>query len=342
MRIRPAALLLILALPAAALRLFPLVSYSTGSGFLFGGVLSHNLEPPMRPFAVTTMAYVYTSGSAWAGPRVLIPAGRGMVTVEGEYASDRGRDYYGWGNGGDDDVTAEYDSEQQRLAVTYAFLPAGGLLLTAGLEGRHTVVFDREESDLWELSPTGTYGSSWSAGPLLEARWDPGLPLPGYLGLGLSHQAGDGFSYSGIEGDLAVFASVTGSTMPSLRLHLGRHLGSGGTPFEFLPHLGGEDGLRGYGDRRFMGDWTLLGNLEVRQRLATIGPGDMERMEVGLVLFGDMGQVSDDLEGMTWDGFHLDAGVGARLVIPGGAVLRADFALSPEGLGVQMALGELF
>jgi hemolysin activation/secretion protein len=127
-----------------------------------------------------------------------------------------------------------------------------------------------------------------------------------------------------------------------VRVRLSRHIGSGSTPFPFLPSLGGSSGLRGYSDGRFTGDWALLVNAELRQRIFSLAVDEENRFDFALVLFGDAGQVADHMEVFRWDRFHLDGGLGARMSLPGGGSLRADFALSPEGLGIQMGLGELF
>ncbi|MCK4505972.1 MAG: hypothetical protein KAW14_10160, partial [Candidatus Aegiribacteria sp.] len=92
----------------------------------------------------------------------------------------------------------------------------------------------------------------------------------------------------------------------------------------------------------FGGSWTLLANLELRQRLLTFKIDENNTIELGVVLFGDAGQVADDPDEVRWNRFHLDGGLGLRITIPGGGTLRVDFAISPEGHGIQLAFGELF
>lgn len=333
---------MVLAVPAGGWKVVPLLSYSTSSGVLLGGVVNHNMMPPFTPFAFSTMAYVYTDGSVSAGPQILIPSGRGMFHAGLSYLSDRKNKFYGWGNGGSDETYGEYSAETAEATGSYSFSPLEGFLLSLGASCRHSTVYDRTGEDLWAQAPSQRYGSAWTAGPFLRAKVSIPGPVPGYV-TGESGLQTDGQDvYTDTGASCAAFIPIGPSTVTGLRVRLGRHTGSASTPFAFLPSLGGSSGLRGYGDGRFTGDWTLLANLELRQRLFGIQLDETSMFEFSVVLFGDAGQVADHLDGMGWDRFHLDGGVGLRMSLPEGGALRADFALSPEGLGIQMGLGELF
>ncbi|OPL19414.1 MAG: hypothetical protein AVO35_11055 [Candidatus Aegiribacteria sp. MLS_C] len=337
-----AAAALLLAGPAGGWKVVPLLSYSTSSGVLLGGVVNHNMVPPFSPFAFSTMAYVYTDGSVSAGPQMLIPSGNGVFHAGLNYLADRKNRFYGWGNAGSDETYGEYSAETAEATGSYSFRPLECFLLSLGASCRHSTVYDRTGEDLWAQAPSRRYGSAWTAGPFLMAR----VSIPGPPACYMAGEAGvqtDGEDvYTDTEVSSAVFVPIGPSTVTGLRIRLGRHTGSGSTPFSFLPSLGGSSGLRGYGDGRFTGDWTLLANLELRQRLFCIRLEEAGSLEFSVVLFGDAGQVADNLGGMGWDRFHMDGGMGFRMSLPEGGALRADFALSPEGLGIQMGLGELF
>ena len=335
-------LLMTAAAPGLAWRVFPLVSYSSSNGFLLGGVATHNMMPPFRPFAFSTMAYMYTGGSLYAGPEFMFPAGSGMVRLRLEYSVNKKEKFYGWGNEGDGDVHAGYESETQELMCSYNFAPSMRLVLTGGGSLVHSTAYGREDSPLWSTSPTDVYGSTWTGGPFVGVRASFPALLEGYASLDLDHQFGGNYSYSRAELALAVFTPVGPGSIPALRLSAVKHFNSPSTPFQYLPSLGGSAGLRGYSDGRFRGDWSILANLEFRQRILSLRLDEDISMDFGLVAFGDAGQVADSPDEMRWDRFHLDAGLGARIGIPGGGTLRADFALSPEGLGIQMGLGQLF
>lgn len=288
------------------------------------------------------MAYAYTRGSIWMGPEILFPLGTSLGHVKLEYLVDRETSFYGWGNNGDDQVNASYDREMQSLKAECLLNPLEGTILSAGVGLRHSSVYGRETDTLWETSPSSGYQSLWSAGPFLELTWMFPSLVEGYASVDLEHQIGRDFSYSGAGGDVVVFVPLGPATLSALHLGTRKHFGVSDTPFPYLPTLGGNTGLRGYRDRRFGGAWTYLANVELRQRIFTLALDEDNSIGFGLVLFGDAGQVADELDGIAWDRFHLDGGIGARIIIPGGGTLRADFAFSPEGLGIQMALGELF
>jgi len=335
-------LLLILTTPGLAWRVFPLVSYSSSSGFLLGGVVTHNMVPPFSPFALSSMAYYYTGGSLYAGPELLVPAGNAMLGFRADYSVDREKKFYGWGNDGDEDIRVTTDLEVQELSASCTCSPAGNVVLRGGLLARHSTVYDRSAEGPWDTYPSTGFASTWTAGPWMDAVWPLPVPMDARLSAGCDLQLAEGWTYSECDLSLAASVPVGPSTEPAMRIRAVRHFDSPSTPFPFLPSLGGDTGLRGYADGRFGGDWTLLANLELRQRLVTVRLDEQTSMSFGVVLFGDAGQVADSLEQTRWNRFHLDGGLGARITIPGGGTLRADFALSPEGLGIQMGLGQLF
>jgi hypothetical protein len=346
-RIAGVLIFLLTASPVAAWKIVPLISYSSSSGVLLGGVINHNMLPPFRPLAFSAMTYVYTDGSFFAEPQLIFPAGSGLLRFRLNYGSRSDRDFYGWGNSGDHDSSATYSSEVMETSLSYLISPLAGTALNGGLQMRHSSAYDRSESDLWESIPSyydkereGFFASSWTAGPFLDARMQLPGPVKGYAEGEIGLQTGSGFTYYDNRGGLALFFPVGPSTLPCCRILLGRQVSQ--SPFPFISQLGGSEGLRGYSDRRFLGDWTLLANAEIRQHLFNLKLDEENSFVVSLVLFGDAGQVADHLNQLEWDRFHLDGGLGARLAIPGGGALRADFALSPEGLGIQMGLGELF
>ena len=341
-RILIAVILVLFSMPSLAWRVFPLVSYSSSSGVLFGGVVSHNMIPPFSPFAFNCMAHAYTNGSILAEPECYFPLHNGLMNIKAEYRVDNGTSFYGWGNNGDKDVHTSYDRQTQCISGIYRFSPITGLAFSTGILVNHSTVYDRSEDTLWTTSPCSDYGSLWSAGPVIEAHWLFPSLITGYTSIDIEHQMGSGFSYSSTGATLAFFTPIGASTTPAFRIRGEKHFGTSETPFPYLPSLGGNTGLRGYHDRRFGGSWTLLANLELRQRLVTFKIDESNSIELGVVLFGDAGQVANELDEVKWNRFHLDGGLGLRVTIPGGGTLRVDFAMSPEGPGILLAFGELF
>ncbi len=327
---------------SAAWNFVPLLSYGSGSGLLAGVVINHNTVPPYEPFAFSTLSYVCMNGSMSLEPRFMVPWKRGILNLGAGYSTHKGEKFFGWGNDGSDETYAEYTSETAEISGSFTFEPMDDLTIEAGGTVLHSTVYDREPDTLWASSPSDEYPSTWTAGPTLRCKWNHSRFPSGYLLGEFSHQAGNGPSYSRASVSAAVFIPAGVSTLPCLRVKLGVHDGTSSTPFPFLPSLGGSSGLRGYDDARFTGNWNILTNLELRQGIFSIPVSEKERLSFALVLFGDAGRVADEPGDLTMNGFHLDGGIGARVHLPGGGTLRADFAMSPEGLGIQMALGELF
>lgn len=288
------------------------------------------------------MAHMFTNGSVYVKPEFYFPLDSGLMNIKAEYQTDNDNSFYGWGNDGDEDINSSYDRQMQCLSGIYRFSPASGLTLSTGIRINHSTVYDRSEDTLWATSPCSDYGSLWSAGPLIEAHWFFPSLITGYTSIEMEHQMGSDFSYSNAVASLAFFTPIGTSTTPALRIRGVKHFGTSETPFPYLPGLGSNTGLRGYHDRRFGGSWTFLANLELRQRLFSFKIDESNTIEIGVVLFGDGGQVADNLDEVQWNRFHLDGGLGLRVTIPGGGTLRFDFAVSPEGPGMQMAFGELF
>jgi outer membrane protein assembly factor BamA len=100
--------------------------------------------------------------------------------------------------------------------------------------------------------------------------------------------------------------------------------------------LGASNGLRGYKDRMFTGNQSLVLNLEERTYIAE----DLYHLiSVGTVVFFDAGGTSNQGVGdILTDELHSDVGIGLRIGFPrssGGSVLRIDLAYplqdSPDG-----------
>jgi hypothetical protein len=333
---------LLCTLPLHAWKIFPLVSYSSSSGVLMGGIVNNNMTPPFKPFGFSSIAYCYTNGSISAEPKILFPAGGGLVTLNANYYVKKKDKFFGWGNGGNNELYEYFYAEIQDISASYHFSPLSGLVMTGGLLCRHSTAYNRSDEQLWNQSPTDEYTSQWTAGPYIEGNWSLPIMINGYLSAGYDIQLGNDISYSSAECAMSVFTPIGSSTTPAFRMKVERHMGTSSTPFSFLPSLGGNNGLRGYNDGRFGGNWALLSNLELRQKIISFQIDENNTMDFSLVLFGDAGQVADHLNECGWNRFHLDGGLGARISLPGGGTLRADFAVSPEGLGIQMGLGELF
>jgi len=325
----------------SAWEIFPLLSYGSESGFLFGGNLTHNMSEPYNPFGFNCMAYYCTKGALRASPQFLFPDGGGLWRLTLDYRVSRNRNFYGSGNDGNPDTCTNYHQELQTAEVSYEFPSFDNFTVSAGVKVNHSSVYDREENSVWDSSPTDMYGSLWSTGPVIKAEYAFPVSMGGYADVYYIRQYGDGIEWSNLRSRIAVIHPITETTTPAFCITLNNHFNSEKTPFPFLSKLGGTQGLRGFTDDRFYGDISVVLNLELRQWVYSLGEGD-GAFKFGFAAFGDAGQVANEFSELRWGRLHYDAGIGLRLGIPGGSVLRADVAYSDEGLGIQMEFGELF
>jgi hypothetical protein len=335
--LRVAVLLAILCSGATAWHVYPVAGYSSTAGFVLGGLVGTRWS---RGSFRTTASWS-TKGEISLVPELLLAGTPIGLDAELRIEKRFDRRFYGYGNGGDPDVYAEYDTEFQDLSLLARLDLLPRTDLSVGGVVRHSTVYGREDDSLWSTSPTERYGSEWTAGPALKARRPFQSPVPGYVYLSLLHQEGRRASYSVAGGGAALFFPISGSTAIRVHGNLSRHFGTSGTPFWFQQYLGYDQGLRGYDDNRFSGNVLLVANLELRQLVWRVGRG-RRSMGVGLVGFVDAGETAGDISGLHLDGLHYDAGVGGRLYLPGGVVMVADFAFSPEGFKMATGFDEQF
>ena len=153
----------------------PLVSYSSGSGLLYGADVQAVFDgSPGGEFS--TMAYGTTRGGQYEFFTARIPGGESSWYLTGEHEQKLGHDFFGWGNSGDPDSSLEYDRESDVISIgrTQTF---GPFEARVGAEARHSSVFDREEGGLWDGLPGGSVPTGWSAGPSVEFR-SRSCPVP--------------------------------------------------------------------------------------------------------------------------------------------------------------------
>lgn len=254
--------------------------------------------------------------------------------------------FFGYGNGGDYDSTTEFTGEAQRLRILYSHRIVTPLTLGLGIETRHSTTYDREESELWSTLPGEHYNSTWTIGPAVHMRLQSVLcsSLTGYAELDMDWQNGNDITYSTITGQTALFYPVPViNTTAACRVMLKRHIDMGNTPFMWLSFLGGADDLRGYRKNRFSGEWLLLSNVELRRNIFHFGSDSSSFLQgIGIVLFGDAGQVSESFDELRWNRFHLSGGCGIRVHLGGDRTIRLDIAKSPESMGGSISFREMF
>lgn len=109
----------------------------------------------------------------------------------------------------------------------------------------------------------------------------------------------------------------------------------GTVPFYLMPYLGGQDRLRGYEQRRYIGRSVLL--VQQDARFDITGP-------LGGVLFVAAGQAAGRFRDLFDSDFHLAYGGGLRYYFnrEDNMAVRLDYALSEDSDGLYITFGEAF
>ncbi|MFO7626132.1 MAG: hypothetical protein R6V62_02595 [Candidatus Fermentibacteraceae bacterium] len=345
----PLALLLPLLMATAqvrALSVFPVLGYSSSTGFIIGGTAA---EPILTPDSLQTG--IYTLG--------ILYGTTGMVSVRADcvralalgsrqcslsYERLMERDWFGWGNNTHPDTTAEMDYEKQSLSILFGRAVSRGLLLHAGVSVRHSSVYRRQESPLWDLTPSHEFGSTWTLGPDAGVTLNRGLPgAPRYsAGLAGALQTGS-VTYGSITGRLSAWLPAPGGLEMGVVLRASRHYGADRTPTPYAPCIGYAQGFRGYSDFRFTGPVWLLCSAEARKMLISFDVPVFDRpWQAGLAVFADAGQVAESFPGLGMKRFHFDSGVGLRLLTHDNLMLNVDGAWGDEGLTVSAGIEHPF
>jgi outer membrane protein assembly factor BamA len=127
-------------------------------------------------------------------------------------------------------------------------------------------------------------------------------------------------------------------------------------PFWELTELGGDDTLRGYFPRRFLGQAHTLINLEYRVKLFAFDFFDIWRVQVAGAIFGDAGRVfinhgelddefdlTDEVISEITDDIRYSYGGGLRFILARALVARVDVGFSEEEIGlVYLKFGHTF
>ncbi len=322
--------------------LMPVTGYNPSAGFVYGIRIKSIQEMGLD---TGTLHLVSSTGSM---QRMVLSLSEsaldGSFSLVAEHLKLPEIQFFGYGNNGDADSTADFSGEAQRLRLLYNHRIASPFSLKLGIETRHSTTYNREESALWSTLPGEQYNSVWTTGPVAGVRLESASSPAGYIKLDADWQSGNDMTYSTITGQTALFCPIPRiNTVFACRAMLKRHIGTETTPFMWQSSLGGSDDLRGYKRNRFSGDWLMLNNIELRHSIFRADSGSSSILHgVGITLFGDAGQVSDSFDTLRWNRYHLSGGVGIRIHLSGDRTVRLDIAKSPEGMGGCVSFGEMF
>ena len=327
---------------ASAFTALPALGYSASSGFIIGGYLLFPLATPGDQFTIDT--YYGTAGVIKFQPGLVRRFSNGFSVSTLEYRKVLSKKWYGWGNNTDPDSSAAMDYEKQNFLANLTVLSGSGFSFTGGLDIRHSAIFNREESILWERLPGDVFSSTWTAG--LSGRITYTVPVP-HDGSVLF--AADGFfqagdvSYSGITGMIRGTVNPWESGTIALGGRIHRQFNVSETPVPYASGIGQNVNFRGYSDYRFTGPvWTLY-QLQVKNDLFTAHDFEGNHLlTIAAVAFAEAGSVAERPGDLSTESLHTDLGLGLRFEIQHGAEMRIDAAWGDEGMLIQTGFDQAF
>lgn len=334
--------LILISAVATAFTALPALGYSASSGFIFGAYMLFPLTSPTDQFTIDT--YYGTAGVIKFQPGMIKKFDSGLLNSTLEYRKVLEKDWYGWGNNTNSDSSTTMDFEKQNLLANFTVPLNNGFFVSAGVDVRHSSVFNREESVLWDRLPGQVFGSTWTGG--LRAKI--GLVVPTLLDGDLFvstegfFQEGD-VSYSGITGSVRETVRPWARGQISLGARLHRQFSIENTPVPFASGIGQNVNFRGYSDYRFTGPiWTVY-QLEVKNTIFSVHDEEGNHLLTGSVaVFAEAGETAEEFTELSVNGLHTDVGLGLRFMLQPGAEMRIDAAWGDDGMLIQSGFDQAF
>ena len=354
----------------------PQVGYGPDTGPLGGLKFTHrNLFGSGVTFDVAgdySLNQQQSLGFSVGAPDVL-GDGRFLAMFSADYGLDPQRDFFGLGNNdvGPDPVSTH---EERDVAgeLTLGWRPFRGRLafaLSAGIRHIDIEHGDRDDdtpftTDLFPDLPgiEGGFVNPIGLALVYNGRDDLIWPTRGWRIIAkVSHtnrELASDFQFTRVVLDVGYLYGFFGG-----RHVLGARVSGGfidgpsrDVPFWELTELGGDDTLRGFFPRRFLGQAHALVNLEYRVKLFAFDFFDIWRVQVAAAAFGDAGRVfvhrgdlsqefdlTNEVIDQLAENIRYSYGAGLRFIVSRAIIARVDVGFSEEETGlVYLKFGHTF
>jgi len=334
--------LLGLTLVANAFTALPALGYSSSAGFIIGGYFVFPMMESQSLFSIDT--YYGTNGVIKFQPNLIKKTDWGFLESSLEIRKVLERNWYGWGNETDGDSTALMDFEKGNLLFGFAAPLGDKFFIASGLDVRHSSIFNREQSNLWDNMPGEVYASTWTGGLYGEAGVNIPIPLNGNLLVATDgfFQMGD-VSYSGVTTKIKGTVSPWNRAELSLGGRVHKQFNIEETPIVYGSGIGQNLNFRGYNDYRFSGAVWSLAQIELEQDLFTLkNPEELPLLTMSIAVFAENGTVADSFDNLSFGDSHYDYGCGVRFELNPEAKMRVDTAWGDNGMLIQTGFDRAF
>jgi outer membrane protein assembly factor BamA len=334
--------------PGTSTVILPVLGYTPDTGVLLGASVLRFFqldEPgPNTQSSVFSPVVIYTAKKqtmVFLGSDLYWDNGRNHVSFVPRYMKFPDQ-FYGIGRDSDKYAEEDYTPEVFGLELlgereVYRELRVGlDVVLT-----RHRVKKMQDDGQLASGQVLGTETGTISA-PGVTLAWDSrDHPWSAHRGLWLQTGVrfarstfGSDYRYTEYRADLRGYLPLNDTWSLAAQI-LGASL-DGDVPFHTLPTLGGQDGLRGYKQGRYMDKTRLLVRTEVRT-------GEIWG-KLGAVAFAGIGDVAPKTSDLTLRANLWSAGCGLRYTVNDDeqVKIRMDFGFGNDDSGFYLSIGEAF
>ena len=330
----------------------PLLNFSSDDGAGYGlraSVFDYDgVSVPYRS-SYSVQAFFTTKGK-WAHRLYLdIPNVRPghRIEMEALYEKEDYANYYG---GLASDALDGYTREQKTFKQDYPKLRVMWIVdlrlpwrVRAGLQvGRNRVTPNAGAGNiLSDANPPGAGGGTHvqaSAGLQYDSRDDYNNSTEGiFEELLVEYGLGSGFKGGKISYEHRHFLPIQESWILAHRLNVGVTFGD--VPFYESFDLGGSNTLRGSPAASWRGEGRLLFNAELRWRGLRLS--QTRNIYLGLLAFGDAGQIFSREDGPSLDDWKVGGGAGLRFHWHS-TIVRADYGISEDKTGIYITFSQVF
>ena len=269
---------------------------------------------------------------------------RNRYIARGEFNFGKFLDkFYGYGSNSEEINNPDYFTQNFGINLNFQADVSEKFEIGAIYDFLYTNVIDKKNNPF--LNNNSVLGSEGgiSSGLGLKLVWDSRdyvyLPTTGgyYIVSAVYYKKvlGSDFEFNDYLIDLRRYFKITQGHILTFQLY--GNFARGFPPFYEMPRLGGDVTMRGYYEGRYRDRNFVATQAEYKTWL-------VEKWKLGVVLFGGIGDVADELDDLKVRDFKYSYGFGFRYVFDEKERLtvRADFGFGKNTSGVYFAMQEAF